>query len=410
MSPAFFIGILVFLFCLFVLVFMPTKTHAQTNTAAATDASCRVACAAAQAQNPPKPCPSPTLILCGVNVGGAVTGICQLTGCQAITAAGLNGGNAMSSMGDLAKTIGQILGQLMSGSGSGSDSGSSDTPAATCPNGYYQSSVQTSDPCAYYVPSTVPTSTVDTSGQDLLNELGQTGSNTIDTSGVNLNANLTTTANVTGTFQAPNSQTGTTTPGLSGGIQTSGTGATFVANNVQSNTETSAFFGGDTLGGFVKNLIGGWCEARPWAGGIIASIIPPSFFDGLCTHGGFTVGTPAPVVAASNQTSATLTQTPVQHTTPTQQTALPTTQLIPARVDIWAVPSAVPLGARTTIFWNTENVTNCTETSPDGSFNQNSLSGGAATVPITQATTFTISCLDSQQNPATDYVTVSISG
>ena len=74
------------------------------------------------------------------------------------------------------------------------------------------------------------------------------------------------------------------------------------------------------------------------------------------------------------------------------------------------MPATVPLGARTTIFWNTENVTNCTETSPDGSFSQTSLSGGAATVPLTEATTFTISCLDSQQNPATDYVTVSIAG
>ena len=234
---------------------------------------------------------------------------------------------------------------------------------------------------------------------------------TVDVTSV-VNPDLTTTADVTGTFVAPNSQTGTTTPGLSGGIQTTGTGATFTANNVQDNTETSAFFGGDTIGGFVSNLVGGWCHSRPWAGGLIASIIPPSFFDGLCSSGGFAVGTPTAAVATSgstNQTSVVLTQTKVQQTTPTQ-TTLPTTQLIPARVDIWAVPSTVPLGARTTIFWNTENVTNCTETSPDGSFSQTSLSGGAATVPLTEATTFTISCLDSQQNPATDYVTVSIAG
>ncbi len=339
----------------------------------------------------------------------------MMAGCFAVSFSALGGGTGAAgagSMSSLLQAAGQLLGQLMSGgSGSGSGSGSSAGNSNTCTGTYYQSSVQTSDPCAYYVPSTVPTSTVDTSSQDLLNALGETGSNTIDTSGVDLNNNLTTTANVTGTFQAPNSQTGTTTPGLSGGIQTTGTGATFVANNVQDNTETSAFFGGDTIGGFVNTLIGGWCEARPWAGGFIASIIPPSFFDGLCSSGGFTVGTPTPAAAAtSNQSNVTLSQTPVQQTAPVQQTTLPTTQIIPARVDIWAVPATVPLGARTTIFWNTENVTNCTETSPDGSFSQTSLSGGAATVPLTEATTFTISCLDSQQNPATDYVTVSISG
>jgi hypothetical protein len=93
-----------------------------------------------------------------------------------------------------------------------------------------------------------------------------------------------------------------------------------------------------------------------------------------------------------------------------QQATAPTAPVLPPRVDIWAVPTSVPLGARTTIFWNTENVANCTETSPDGSFKQNSLSGGASTVPLTEATTYTISCLDSQQNPQTDYVTVTISG
>ena len=192
-----------------------------------------------------------------------VTGICMPGNkCMAVSAAGLGGGQSgvgASSMSSLLQAVGQMLGQMMSGSGSGGsggDSGSGSTNATTCPNGYYQSSVQTSDPCAYYVPSTVPTSTIDTTSQDLLNSLGQTGSSTIDTSGINLNGNLTSTANITGTFQAPNSQTGTTTPGLSGGIQTTGTGATFVANNIQSNTETSAFFGGDTIGGFVSNLIG----------------------------------------------------------------------------------------------------------------------------------------------------------
>ena len=326
-------------------------------------------------------------------------------------------------MDSLLKAAGDLLGKLMSGGGSGSGSSAATpatTAATTCPNGYYQTSTQTSDPCAYYVPvTTIATSSIDTNA--LLNALNASSTdltnltNTNTNTNTNLNSDLSTTADVTGTFQSPNSQTGTTTPGLSGSIQTTGTGATFIANNVQSNSETSAFFGGEGVAGFIGNLVGGWCTARPWASGFIASIIPPAFFDGLCTKGGFTVGAPATAAAVSSQASGTLTQTPVatQAARPQstlQQAITPTATLIPPRVDIWAVPSTVPLGARAEIFWNTENVTNCTETSPDGSFTQTSLSGGAATVPLTGPTTFTISCLDAGQNPVTDYVTVSISG
>jgi len=63
-------------------------------------------------------------------------------------------------------------------------------------------------------------------------------------------------------------------------------------------------------------------------------------------------------------------------------------------VSIWAVPPSVPSGARASIYWNTQGVTQCSETSSDGSFIQITLSGGAATAPLTSATTtFTISCL-----------------
>jgi hypothetical protein len=72
------------------------------------------------------------------------------------------------------------------------------------------------------------------------------------------------------------------------------------------------------------------------------------------------------------------------------------------------VPSSVTLGARSTIYWNTQGVQNCTETSPDGSFHANTLSGGASTVPITSQTIFSISCVDSQQRPVTDFVRVKI--
>jgi hypothetical protein len=78
-------------------------------------------------------------------------------------------------------------------------------------------------------------------------------------------------------------------------------------------------------------------------------------------------------------------------------------------VDIWAVPASVPLGTRTTIFWNSKNAQSCVETSPDGSFSHSSLSGGGATVPLSGATTFTISCQAPDGTHATDYVTVNLS-
>jgi hypothetical protein len=109
-------------------------------------------------------------------------------------------------------------------------------------------------------------------------------------------------------------------------------------------------------------------------------------------------------VTLSQQTQ---TQT-VAQPAPTSSAATTTTST-PAQAQIWAVPASVPLGARTSVFWNTQGVTNCTETSPDGSFTENSLSGAAATVPLTGATTFTISCVDPSGNPVTNYVTVEIS-
>jgi hypothetical protein len=355
----------------------------------------------------------------------------------------------MSSLGQLASAIGQALGSLMSAASGGS--GSSDTPTTPttgttgCTTSYYDTSdpsVPSEDPCAIYVPTTTlgtTSSSTDSSIQSLLDALngtpggslnGSSGSvGSTDTSGTALNPDVTT-ASSTGSFNPfGNLPVATSTAGLSGSIELASTSATFVTNDIQGNVETASFFGGDTISGFVSNLVGSWCTSRPWASGFIASIIPPSFFDGLCTNGGFTVGAPQPAANGSaagsdsgiTETQATgyvsLTQTPVDQTqTQTQpataviQTAsASTTPYIPGRVDIWAVPPSVPLGARTTIFWNTENVSNCTETSPDGSFSQTSLSGGAATVPLTEPTTYTISCLDSQQNPVTDYVTVDIS-
>lgn len=358
----------------------------------------------------------------GISVGG----VCDAPmHCKASSVGGVSGGSGsgVSSLGQLAQALGQVLGQLMSQSSSGSSGSSGSTGSAGCMSSYYytsNSSIIGIDPCAIYqAPSTVTTATTtEDNGCTLESELdgtcdnsGTTTSTVITNTNTNTNTNSPIAANVTGVFTA-SSTTATPPPsGISGSIEQTGTGATFVANAVATGTETSLFFGGDTVVGFVDNLIGGWCEARPWASGFIASIIPPSFFDGLCSTNGFQVGEPTPV--ANTQSNVVLTQTPVEQSftqpAPVVQVIASSTTVIPSRVDIWAVPTSVPLGSRTTIFWNTENVTNCSETSPDGSFSETSLTGGAATVPLTQPTTYTISCLDYQNNPATAYVTVGIS-
>jgi len=192
--------------------------------------------------------------------------------------------------------------------------------------------------------------------------------------------------------------------GARGDINVRTDGATIIGGtrDVQGNVEVAGFFGSETFGDQgSQGLVSGWCKSRPWATNFLSKIVSPSFFDGLCTWRGFQVGTPPPPKPA-----VTLQQTPKPK--PIATTTTPTTPQIPPKVDIWAVPASVPLGGRTSIFWNTQGVTSCTETSPNGGFNQNSLSGGAATQPITSATTFSISCLAPDGTPVTGSVTVNL--
>jgi hypothetical protein len=189
--------------------------------------------------------------------------------------------------------------------------------------------------------------------------------------------------------------------GLTGDILFLGNGATIFGTGLDmgNNTGVAGFFGNNTFGGGQPQSVAiQMCKARPWAAGFLSNILPVAFFDGLCTAHGYQVGNPPPPA-------------PIARAVNIQQTAPPatTTPAAASRVQIWAVPASVPLDTRVSIFWNTQGVTDCTETSPDGSFNQTSLSGGAASQPLSGATTFTISCLDTGGNTVTDYVTVNLS-
>ncbi len=204
-------------------------------------------------------------------------------------------------------------------------------------------------------------------------------------------------------------------PGAYGDVKILENGTTIIAGVRNSNSEVAGFFGlsGKNTQGSVTT-VQRLCTARPWATNFLSFVIPPTFFDSLCTWRGYAVGRPAATPPATTNTTTTktlpTTNTKAQPkgatTTPPVGTTTPNAPK--PRVDIWASPATVPLGARTSIFWSTQNVQSCIETSPDGGFSHNSLQGGASTVPLTTPTTYTISCTGTDGKPYTDNVTVLI--
>jgi hypothetical protein len=75
-------------------------------------------------------------------------------------------------------------------------------------------------------------------------------------------------------------------------------------------------------------------------------------------------------------------------------------------LNVWAEPASVRLGTRTYIFWTSRGATTCAVIGPN--FTQTSLSGGASTVPLSGATTFTMECTAPDGTKATDTVTVNL--
>ncbi|PIR84160.1 hypothetical protein COU18_00180 [Candidatus Kaiserbacteria bacterium CG10_big_fil_rev_8_21_14_0_10_51_14] len=315
--------------------------------------------------------------------------------------------------------LGVQLFQLGGPAGQNSGQASGQTPGADyygtpygaegCYGGYYQTSdvSRLSDPCAEYVPDIPSVSSgIDTgaygapAGCDAISQLLGTCEGTNTNTNTNISTNINTSTNLGTTSAAvppaprrtifqPNlgGLTGPTA-GLRGDILTRFRDATILAGSrdLESNVEVAGFFGSETFGTQQpQSLVARWCQSRPWASNFLSKIVTPSFFDNICTSRGYSVG-----VAASTP-QVTRTQPPAPRTTSTPVAT--STPRVPPKVDIWASPPSVSLGGRTSIFWNAEGVESCIETASDGNFNQRSLSGGAATVPITEATTFTITCL-----------------
>lgn len=228
------------------------------------------------------------------------------------------------------------------------------------------------------------------------------GSVTVTVSAATPNTNTNGTSTMATVFTTPASFL---LPGLRGDIEVMNSRGTVFAGarDPGRNTEVAGFYGGSTFSGPATGVIASLCRSRPWASNILSYVLPANFFDSLCVARGYQVGNPP----APTQPSVTVTQTapkPVASTT--SATASTTAPLVPPRVRVWAVPATVSLGSRTSVFWSSQGVVSCLVTSPDGSFSQTSLSGGASTVALTGDTTFTISCLTHDGTPVTDFVTV----
>lgn len=348
--------------------------------------------------------------------GKMITGICMAQNkCEGQQGQGLDG----SAMSALTQLLQQAMQQLMKGGGGGGGGGAppSTDPNATGCTTYYQVTVPSNDPCAIYNPSGVLDAAGGSGGSSgvadgLLDALGgssQTPSNVSDklldttknTTGGS--AQATTTAKNTNTTAS--SSTKSAAQGLSGDVRIGAAGATIVANLRQGLSEVAGFFGGSTGGASqALSAAGRLCASRPWAGSFISNAIPTSFFDGLCEWRGYQAG-----LAMPTNTSKTSTITSTSGSTATQKPGTsfqPNVSDVPPEVDIWAEPASVRLGTRTYIFWNARGVASCKGSGP--SFSQNTLSGGASTVPITGPTTFTIECLATASTTVKDSVTVQI--
>jgi len=216
-------------------------------------------------------------------------------------------------------------------------------------------------------------------------------------------------------------------PGTWGDIQADLFGVTITAGAQYADGRTSVggFYGYNAVSGVSpQNLAKQMCSARSWGTSSVATVIPPSFFDDICVARGYkkiavipatntagtgagtvkTAGTASSQISTAKNTDATNAKTP-----PPTLPAGPVYVMPPPSVVISAVPARVRIGARSTIYWSAKGVTSCTETSEDGSFNGDTLSGGASTVALYGNTVFTITCKTPDGSDVTKSVMVETS-
>ena len=185
---------------------------------------------------------------------------------------------------------------------------------------------------------------------------------------------------------------------MRGDVRTFGRGATIIAGSRSGGTDVTGFIGGSGAVGL--------CQSRPWAKNFLSYIIPPAFFDNLCTWAGYPVGqiqASTGYGSGSTDTSRTVTGPNAPGTTPS---VAPVNMYPEAKIR--ASPPSVNLGGRTTIFWTSRDVSSCEEWSSDGNFSGSTTSGGASTVALAGPVTFYMRCLGVDGIYITSSVTVNI--
>jgi hypothetical protein len=180
--------------------------------------------------------------------------------------------------------------------------------------------------------------------------------------------------------------------GVTGDVQVQGQYVRVLASNRNSarGTQVSGFYGFQTVSGIAANdIFKNLCALRPWSSNFISFIVPSSYFDALCSARNFAVG-----VTAAATSNATVSNTTYSGTSANATPSAPSAPryLGNAHADIWATPSAVSSGDRTSIFWDATGVSACSITSSDHAFSGSSLSGHASTGSLTANTAYTITC------------------
>ncbi len=356
--------------------------------------------------------------------------------CKATTYQNISGGS--SGVGGLdqflGKLLGDTLGKLLQGGGGQGGGSQGSVPQQQYPPCVLNTATNTVSPIpctdtngSINYGTSAPTNTtlggtVGGSTADILLNALNGGSGT-DAGNVNTNTNtnnISATASDSSSTAEPTAQTKVIIHGgqgsleapkqqglLQGDIVIGGSGGMLYvrSRDAESNTEVAGFYGGNTLGqSQSSSLIGRMCSTRPWGGGVLGGLISGTFFDGLCLKFGYQVGaialTPGGGGSTTKRPVITITQNPVS------RPATTSAPVIRPEVDIWANPSSVRLGTRTYIFWNTSGVDSCVQAGPN--FSHNTLSGGASTVPLSDASTFTIECKTADGQTVSDSARVNL--
>ena len=214
----------------------------------------------------------------------------------------------------------------------------------------------------------------------------------------------------------PRTKPVTAQSGTWGDIQANASGVTITASahDTDGRTGVGGFYGYNTVPGVQPlDLARQMCVARPWGTPSATAIIPPSFYDSICTARGYktSAATPASKTgtgAGSATQKSSASSSSAKTSAATSSPAKPAAPTVPPKVYITAVPSSVKLGSRTSIFWNAVGVKSCLITSPDGSFGARTLYGAASTVALTGETVFSIVCIKPDDSQISNFIKVKL--